>query len=180
MKMSEFVEFPKLYRLHRDIVITEKLDGTNAQVYIDESGEIKAGSRNRWLTIGDDNFGFAYWVESNKEELLKLGVGRHYGEWCGAKIQRGYNLKEKKFVLFNTERWLEQRPSCCDVVPILYKGMFSESKIMECLDDLKINGSKFSPGFMKPEGIVIFHTQGNFGLKKTLEKDEVPKSMVKE
>lgn len=40
-----------------------------------------------------------------------------------------------------------------------------------------MGGSVAAPGFMKPEGIVIFHVQGNFGLKKTLEKDEVPKGM---
>lgn len=31
---TQFVSFPKMPRLHREIVITEKLDGTNAQVYL--------------------------------------------------------------------------------------------------------------------------------------------------
>src|SRR6185436_16764358 len=98
----EFKPFPKIARLSREIVVTEKIDGTNAQVYITDEGEIFAGSRNKWLTAQDDNFGFAKWVEYNKEELLKLGPGQHFGEWWGAGIQRRYNLNTKKFSLFNT------------------------------------------------------------------------------
>jgi hypothetical protein len=38
-----------------------------------------------------------------------------------------------------------------------------------------MGGSKAAPGFMKPEGIVVFHVAGNVGFKKTIEKDEEPK-----
>ena len=38
--------------------------------------------------------------------------------------------------------------------------------------DLRLRGSKAAPGFMKPEGIVIFHTKSGAVFKKTLEKDE--------
>jgi hypothetical protein len=31
---------------------------------------------------------------------------------------------------------------------------------------------------MKPEGIVIFHTAGNVGFKRTIEKDDQPKSVA--
>jgi hypothetical protein len=31
---------------------------------------------------------------------------------------------------------------------------------------------------MDPEGIVIFHTAANMAFKKTLKKDEVPKSLA--
>lgn len=33
--MLEFVEFPKIPRLSRDIIVTEKIDGTNAQIYLE-------------------------------------------------------------------------------------------------------------------------------------------------
>mgnify|MGYP002129949175 CR=1 FL=1 len=36
----EFLEFPKMPRLSREIIITEKIDGTNAQLLITESGEM--------------------------------------------------------------------------------------------------------------------------------------------
>jgi len=178
--MHEFVEFPKMARLSREVIITEKIDGTNAQVLITEDGNIIAGSRTRWIIPEDDNFGFARWVEQNKEELLKLGVGRHFGEWWGSGIQRGYDLPkgEKRFSLFNVSRWEDDnlRPKCCHVVPVLYRGLFNTLEVDNCLNKLHIDGSMASPGFMRPEGVVVFHIAGNIGFKKTIEKDDVPKS----
>jgi hypothetical protein len=178
--MTEFQGFPKLARLSREVIITEKIDGTNAQVFISEEGSIFAGSRTRWITPQDDNFGFAKWVEENKNELLKLGAGRHFGEWWGSGIQRGYDLPkgEKRFSLFNVSRWSDDslRPKCCHVVPVLYQGLFDTVKVNECLETLKSRGSMASIGFMRPEGVVVFHIAGNIGFKKTIEKDGVPKS----
>jgi len=180
----EFVGFPKMARLSRQIVITEKIDGTNAQIYITDKGEVFAGSRTRWITPQDDNFGFARWVEEHKDELLYLGAGRHFGEWWGSGIQRGYGKKngERIFSLFNTFRWgfggTEVTPECCDVVPVLYKGDFDTVAINTELLKLRVGGSKAAPGFMKPEGIVVYHTAANFGFKKTIENDESPKSLL--
>src|SRR5690606_32927913 len=117
----EFVDFPKMARWSRDVIVTEKIDGTNAQVCIGEDGSIRAGSRTRWITPEADNFGFARWVEENKEELLKLGPGRHFGEWWGKGIQRGYGVADRRFSLFNALRWnADNLPSCVGVVPTLY------------------------------------------------------------
>lgn len=79
-----FEPFPKIARLSREIVVTEKIDGTNAQVFITDDGRVLAGSRTRWLTPESDNFGFAAWVHANQFNLKQLGQGRHYGEWWGA------------------------------------------------------------------------------------------------
>ncbi len=171
--LKEFQDFPKIARLTRECIITEKIDGTNAQVCITDEGEILTGSRTRWITPLDDNFGFASWVIANRDEILKLGSGRHFGEWWGGKIQRGYGEKEKRFSLFNTSRWnSETLPACCSVVPVLYKGLFDTNKVVEVLDNLRLHGSQASPGFMKPEGVVIYHVQGNLFFKKTLDKDD--------
>ena len=179
---NEFIEFPKMPRLTRDAIITEKIDGTNAQILITENGDIFTGSRSRWITVADDNFGFAKWVEGNKDQVLKLGPGRHFGEWWGSGIQRGYNLPkgEKRFSLFNTIRWSDDsvRPEGFHCVPLLWQGTFSTQAADIVLNTLRQNGSVASPGFMRPEGIVIFHIAGNFGFKKTIEKDEVPKTML--
>lgn len=43
----EFTSFPSISRLSREIVITEKIDGTNASIYIGENGEFLTGSRTR-------------------------------------------------------------------------------------------------------------------------------------
>lgn len=171
-----FEAFPKMARLSREIIVTEKIDGTNAQIFIGEDGSFMAGSRTRWITPEDDNFGFAAWAQENKAELMRLGAGRHFGEWWGQGIQRKYGMDCKRFSLFNVSRWCDDRPECCGVVPVLYRGLFSQSAIDAALDDLRANGSSAKPGFMTPEGIVVYHVAAGIGFKKTLEKDEEPKS----
>jgi hypothetical protein len=173
--MNEFVAFNKIGRLSRAIVVTEKIDGTNAQVFITPEGEMLFGSRTRYITPQDDNYGFAAWATENKEELMKLGPGRHYGEWWGRKIQHGYGgMTERKFSLFNTSIWSDEtlRPKCCDVVPVLYTGIFDSTAINGALEKLRTEGSVACRGFMKPEGIIVWHTALNIYAKKTLIKDE--------
>lgn len=175
----EFTSFQKISRFSREVIVTEKIDGTNAQIFIDDLGQnIYAGSRNRWLTPEDDNFGFAGWVDRNRDELMKLGPGNHFGEWWGSGIQRGYGLKEKRFSLFNVHRWADEsvRPKCCGVVPTLWRGNMDELNANSLVRTLAEFGSKAAPGFMKPEGIVIFCTSGGQLFKKTVEKDDKAKS----
>ena len=172
--MTDFVGFSKIARLSREVVITEKIDGTNGCIFIGEDGEFLVGSRSRWITPENDNHGFARWVYDHKNELMSLGPGRHFGEWWGSGIQRGYGLPkgEKRFSLFNVKRWKEERPSCCYVVPVLYQGEFDTGTILDTMKTLAYGGSMAAPGFMKPEGVVIYHTAGNVLFKKTFEKDE--------
>lgn len=176
----EFESFGKVPRLSREIIITEKIDGTNAQIAIDEDGNMQVGSRNRWITPDNDNFGFAAWAYDNKEELLGLGVGRHYGEWWGKGIQRGYGLDEKRFSLFNTSRWTDSPdlPKCCHVVPVLYRGAFDMDEIDSALLWLQLLGSDAAQGFDNPEGIMIYHVAGRVMFKKTLDSDAKPKSLA--
>jgi len=197
LETEAFVPFGKMPRLNRNIIISEKIDGTNAQIRISEDlSSIVAGSRNRWIFPGDDSFGFAAWVKENRDELLLLGPGRHYGEWWGSGIQRNYNLGkgEKRFSLFNTRRWAlhgtepkvigplgrtqDLLPACCSLVPVLYDGPFSEAAIKSCLDQLREQGSVAAPGFDDPEGIIVFHEAANLGFKVTLKGDESPKSLI--
>ena len=56
--LPEFKGFKKIPRLSRDMIISEKIDGTNGLVYIDESNNIFAGSKNIWLNDHEDNHGF--------------------------------------------------------------------------------------------------------------------------
>jgi hypothetical protein len=176
---NDFQAFPKIPRLNRDIVITEKIDGTNAQVIIDDGLNVSAASRNRFISPDDDNMGFAKWVQANSEDLKKLGPGRHYGEWWGQGIQRNYGLKEKRFSLFNVERWTpETIPTCCHVVPVLYKGAFSHAFINGLVAGLNMTGSIASPGYMNPEGVIVFHTAARAMFKVTCVDDESPKSLA--
>ena len=174
-------DFGKIPRLTRACVITEKLDGTNASIFIGEDGEFLTGSRTQWITPLTDNFGFALWAQEHKDELLQLGPGHHFGEWWGRGIQRGYGLTEKRFSLFNVGRWNAETPppTCCHVVPTLYADAFDTAEIMRCLSQLAALGSQAASGFMKPEGIVIYHTAARQLFKKTIEDDEVPKALAK-
>lgn len=165
-------------RLTRECIITEKLDGTNAQIVITEDGDYRVGSRTRWITPENDNFGFAGWVKEHEEEILNLGPGRHFGEWWGRGIQRGYGLTERRFSLFNVSRWdNDDRPGCCSVVPTLYRGDFDTQVANQTIADLASGGSVAAPGFMNPEGIIVFHVAGNLGFKKTIKDDEKPKGL---
>ncbi len=176
----DFTPFPKISRLSREIIVTEKLDGTNAQICITEDHQFLTGSRNRWITPEDDNYGFSRWAHANIGELMKLGPGSHFGEWWGNGIQRGYDQKQKWFSLFNVSRWEDPatRPACCLVVPTLYQGTFNSDNIRVALDNLQEYGSVAAPGFMRPEGIVVYHTASKTLFKKTLEGDGVPKSLA--
>jgi hypothetical protein len=170
----EFEPFQKIARLSRECTITEKIDGTNGCIAIGEDGSFHVGSRSRWITPLEDNFNFASWCHMNREELMKLGPGRHYGEWWGAGIQRRYGLSEKRFSLFNTHKWSDPavRPACCGVVPVLFNGLFTQQAVDSVLALLAAEGSKAAPGFMKPEGIIIYHHAAGLYFKKTLDKDE--------
>jgi hypothetical protein len=84
-----------------------------------------------------------------------LGHGVHFGEWWGNGIQRGYELKEKRFSLFNTHRWTkETTPEGLYVVPVLYQGPFSQNCIEGVLMDLTYGSVASGNGF-EAEGIII-------------------------
>lgn len=216
MTKIEFQAWPKIARLNRDIVITEKIDGTNAAIgirrvsneeYLDIAGDadqmgglvglhdhgerngwyhIYAQSRNRIITLTADNHGFAKWVHHNAVALTEsLGEGLHFGEWWGSGIQRGYGLQkgEKRFSLFNTPRYgnpekfnlAPLKDIGVDIVPVLYEGLFSEDEIHNSLKWLEVEGSQAEPGFMDPEGIIVFHTAAQIPFKVTIKNDEKPK-----
>jgi len=172
------------------VTITEKIDGTNACVVIlpyspDHESMIQEGyakafgydnpdlmaemytfavqSRKRFIKPGKetDNAGFAAWAWENAKALIELlGYGKHYGEWWGRGIQRGYGLDEKRFSLFRPWRYehlaLTDEVPGLGVVPTLYaggaEGLLTTSIILATLEQ---EGSKAAPGYMRPEGIII-------------------------
>lgn len=150
--MSEFTPFPKIPRLNRDIIITEKIDGTNAAIVIEqeladsiqpgillEDGEwkgfvVRAQSRSRFISPEKDNHGFAGWVFRNADALaMALGPGIHFGEWWGSGIQDTYKgIGGKRFSLFNVTRWKDLSYNIDGVqirpVPLLYEGPWLDPK----------------------------------------------------
>lgn len=202
---AEFTPFPKIPRLNREVIVTEKIDGTNAAVKIVEltsddalfaasqdpnctviragleSGDapvaIYAQSRSRFIVPGKDNFGFAGWVAEHAAELVTLGPGTHFGEWWGVGIQRGYGLTERRFSLFHTHG-INALPACVSVVPKLDAGLLSTGVVERALNVLSVCGSVAAPGFTKPEGVVVYHTAGRNLFKALLEGDDQPKGVA--
>lgn len=162
MEFKAFSEIKALGKMQMSI--TQKIHGTNAHIMIvpDEvTGELKlqAASRTKFIFPGKntDNYGFAGWCEENKAELIQLlGIGRHDGEWAGPGINSGEGLSIKTFVMFDHWKWPSERqlPKQCAIVPVLYHGPIDLMKVKEVMEDLRVNGSKLVPGFMRPEGCV--------------------------
>jgi hypothetical protein len=169
--MMEFKPWPKITRVEnrRTPIFTEKLDGTNACIvigftdandktlytHLTEVGPLSiwAQSRSRFITPDDDNYGFARWVQENGSALIQLGAGYHFGEWWGQGIQRGYGQTKKRFSLFDTRRWNADNlpPPPCEVVPTLPVETVEEAR-----NWLLTNGSIAAPGFINPEGAVMY------------------------
>jgi hypothetical protein len=207
----EFQAWPKTSRFFRDIVITEKIDGTNAAVQIikannlthwdhedgtksffdpqpldvvrleGEAYVVYAQSRNRLIHIGQDNAGFAGWVQKHAAELVTfLGEGTHFGEWWGSGIQRGYGQSggKKYFSLFNTHRFQhigEESDNLVRSVPVFYEGPMDTTAITDALKVLKEHGSMAAPGFMNPEGVCVYHTSSRLVQKVTLDNNDAGK-----
>ena len=196
----EFQAWGKTPRLNRQMVVTEKLDGTNAAVVIAPAEGFAASdpdvieimevdgvdhvvcaqSRKRFITPESDNFGFARWVSENAPGLVEaLGPGTHFGEWWGQGIQRGYGLKEKRFSLFNTNRWEYNDPRHEGVpglgtVPVLFTGLF-DSSIINDIVTYELEDSYAAPGFNNPEGVVVWHDAARQSFKVLKENDDIPK-----
>lgn len=88
--------------------IFPKIDGTNGTVFLNDNGDIQAGSRNRGLTLGRDNAGFYAHVITN--DLLKrffqdYPTWRIFGEWLVPHTLRTYREDAwYKFYVFDVTR----------------------------------------------------------------------------
>lgn len=162
-----FEPYGKTPRWRSQVVVTEKIDGSNCFIIVpeDPSLPLAVGSRNRYISPGKstDNFGFAGWVKDNEELLRRLGPGRHNGEWWGVGIGRGYGLQERRWSLFQAHRWTEELlremglPANVRVVPILARGEPHEGydPVTVAANTLRAQGSFAAPGYMKPEGVIV-------------------------
>lgn len=159
MEAVPLEEWPKIQRYRKvRALVTEKIDGTNAQIYIpdDPAAPLLAGSRNRWLTpisvsgkAGSDNFDFASFVLANAEVLAKTGLP-------------------------------EGLPSEVELVPTLYHGEFNPDSIDDAIRGLYRGGSVAVPGFGNPEGVVILVGGGPGAMRlKVTDGNDEPKWKTK-
>jgi hypothetical protein len=207
----EFEKWPSIPRWANDtITITEKIDGTNAAViilpyHVDHEPLIQDGyakawgpydaqvsdlvtfavqSRKRFIKPGKDtdNAGFAGWAFERAPEFIStLGYGKHYGEWWGRGIQRGYDLDHKKFSLFSPWRYDTvdvSKVENLDIVPTLFSGgVEGYLAISIILATLEKEGSKAAPGFMRPEGLIVQSALTGAKYKAFTWDDGIPKSL---
>lgn len=85
--------------------IFPKIDGTNSSVWLNENGEVRAGSRNRELTLENDNQGFdamAVRDERIVNYLKQHPTHRLYGEWLVPHSLKTYKDNAwRKFYIFD-------------------------------------------------------------------------------
>lgn len=94
---------------------TVKLHGTNAGVQQLPDGTLKFQSRTNYITIENDNYGFAFWASTKGNELTEIfehyrnkfnisddSTLTIYGEWAGKGIQKNVAISEheKSFFIF--------------------------------------------------------------------------------
>lgn len=91
-----------------------KIHGTNSAISFNNQYGLWAQSRNNIITVDDDNMGFAFFVEKNKEtfEMLIRDVVELYdidtniytisifGEWAGSGIQKGVGISELEKAMY--------------------------------------------------------------------------------
>ena len=89
-----------------------KVDGTNASVWFND-GTIQCGSRNRHLSIEEDNAGFCNWAMTNKE-LIALTTANpdlvFYGEWLVPHSVKTYREDAwRRFYIFDVYNRIEEK-----------------------------------------------------------------------
>jgi len=99
-----------------EYVGTPKLHGTNGSiVQLEKGGELNVQSRNREISVNNDNQRFAHFVKEREEfwsayfdttrsflSVEPSTIVTVYGEWCGSGIQSGVGISglDRMFVVF--------------------------------------------------------------------------------
>ncbi|MBD5589348.1 RNA ligase family protein [Clostridium botulinum] len=113
------------------ITIMPKIDGTNGSVWLDNN-EVKAGSRNRELSLEKDNAGFYKYILSNdniKKYLKKHPNHRLYGEFLVPHTIKTYREDAwRKFYIFDVA--LEHEDDTFEYLPYdVYKSMLEDFQL---------------------------------------------------
>lgn len=162
------------YMLDKEVVITEKMEGTQISYTIWQNGtKVNQSACSRTFKRGG-NDPYAVIAEESglKEFAEKLHKHFHqdiiiYGEWCGPKIQKNIYKFEKseififdivinqKFISFDlfVDLFRTYAPKTLKMVPVLYTGALKEFIGTNTLK--KLSDGKSKVGNTAREGIVI-------------------------
>ena len=204
-----FKKYPEIKRLgHEDnkdiltygedlLFIEEKVDGGNGSMWLEDDGLIHFGSRNRDLTIENDDKAFARQQIQIKEHIINLekkGIKLnqdyyYYFEWMakhtinytnapfiiGLDIRMKRSNREEGFGLFLSRETRESEFKRLEIenVPLVWKGKVKDLKKLNIRE--LIPKSKYYDGWA--EGIVIKnysrkHPHENHQLYAKLVRDE--------
>jgi len=145
--------------------IFSKLDGSNGQIWFDET--MRFGSRNRELTVDNDNAGFMAWgleQKQFKDYLAKYPNHRLFGEWLVPHSIKGYlesawrrfyvfDVKEDEVYLHYEDYRFKLEEFGIEYVPAFRKIKNADyGKLVEFVKDATY---LLQDGEWSPEGIVI-------------------------
>jgi hypothetical protein len=128
-----------------ECLVFPKLDGTNASVWLSDDGTVMAGSRNRTLSLENDNAGFYAYVLSNKniaDYLQKHPTHRLYGEFLVPHTLKTYRDDAwRRFYIFDV--CIDKDEESVEYIPYdTYKPLLEEFNLDYISPILKIkNGS---------------------------------------
>jgi len=116
------IEFGKCY-------IFYKIDGTNGSVWLDNEGNLKAGSRNRELSLDNDNAGFYNSIINNiniVNYIKSHPTHRLFGEWLVPHSLKTYREDAwRKFYIFDV--CIDKEAEGLEYIPYeIYKPMLEE------------------------------------------------------
>lgn len=111
-----------------ECLVFPKVDGTNGSVWLD-NGVVKAGSRNRELSLEQDNAGFYSYIVSNeniKAYLEKHPTHRLYGEFLVPHTLKTYRDDAwRRFYIFDVV--MDKDDESVEYIPYeIYKTMLEE------------------------------------------------------
>jgi len=102
-----------------------KVDGTNSSVFLNEEGELSAGSRNRELTLENDNAGFYAYIKEDaniKAFLIEHPTLRIFGEYLVPHSLKTYRDSAwRKFYVFDICKSSGEYMPYEEYVPLLEK-----------------------------------------------------------
>jgi len=161
-----------------------KLHGTNAGIRIESNGQVTAQSRIRDLTPFSDNYGFAHWVEENKDffsDIKSPGENNSiivYGEWAGQGINSGcavHQVEKKFYAIFAIELYIdvEERYIIFDPDDIR-EWIFSSRQERYLPEDIYIlpwEGNSIEVDYASEESVDTFIEACNKKVKEVEEQD---------
>lgn len=182
MEFQAYAEIESLFRQPdllkaEEVVITEKIDGTNSRIGVINS-QFMVGGRNAVydLNAPKNDFGFVQWCKENNVEnrLRSLAIDNVivYGEFCGEKINVPIYRKGRNFLVIDIkingsyQDWNKVVELASKMgfstVPILYRGKPSIEIFEQYRKGASVYALERSGKKQTQEGIVIKATKATY------------------